>query len=159
MRRSTIATMLVATALATAAPIVPRPALAQTAPTQSAPTQSAPNPSVPTVTLNFDPAQLPPLPPIIPAARRDQTVLIATGAGAAIGVIIADLVTGGMLLAPLGVPNVLSLGGAAVGAAAPTYSIAQRLFAGVASIAAAISGGYIGGYFARAHPDLVGLQP
>ncbi len=64
-----------------------------------------------------------------------------------------------MLLAPLGVPNVLSLGGAAVGAAAPTYSIAQRLFAGVASIAAAVSGGYIGGYFARAHPDLVGLQP
>jgi hypothetical protein len=87
-------------------------------------------------------------------------VLVATGAGAAVGVILADLVTGGLLLAPLGVPSAATLvgfGGAA-GVAAPTYSVAQRLLAGVASIAAAIGGGYVGGYVARSRPDLVGLQ-
>lgn len=36
-------------------------------------------------------------------------VLMAAGAGAAIGVLVADLVTGGPVLAPLGVPGTSSL--------------------------------------------------
>jgi hypothetical protein len=38
------------------------------------------------------------------------------------------------------------------------YSAAQRFFAGVATIAVAVGGGYFGGYVARSRPDIVGLQ-
>jgi hypothetical protein len=145
MRRPTIATVLMASAVAAALPMI----------SQSAFAQGTPQPS-----LSVDTSKLPPLPPIVPAEQREQMVLVATGAGAAIGVILADMVTGGLLLAPLGIPSAASLvgfgGGAAV--APPTYSVAQRLLAGVASIAAAVGGGYIGGYVARSRPDLVGLQ-
>jgi hypothetical protein len=145
MRRPRITTVLMASALAAALPVMPRTALAQ----------GTSQPSV-----SVDTSKLPSLPPIVPAEQREQMVLVATGAGAAIGVILADMVTGGLLLAPLGVPSAATLvgfgGGAAV--APPTYSIAQRLLAGVASIAAAVAGGYVGGYVARARPDLVGLQ-
>ena len=146
MRRPMIASLLMASALASALPVVPNSALAQ------APTKP---------TLSVDPSQLPPIPPVIPAAQREQAVLVATGAGAAIGVILADIVTGGLLLAPLGVPSAVSLvglGGGAAGAAAPVYSAAQRFFAGIATIAVAVGGGYFGGYVARSRPDIVGLQ-
>lgn len=147
MRRPMIASLLVASALATALPVVPNSALAQAPPAKPI--------------LSVDPAQLPPIPPVIPEAQREQAVLVAAGAGAAVGVILADIVTGGLLLAPLGVPSAVSLvglGGGAAGAAAPVYSVAQRFFAGVATIAVAIGGGYIGGYVARSRPDIVGLQ-
>jgi hypothetical protein len=146
MRHNTIATALMACAVVTALPVLPQPALAQ----------DAPKPS-----LSVDTSKLPPLPPIVPAEQREQMVLVATGAGAAIGVILADIVTGGLLLAPLGIPSAASLvsfGGGAAAVAPPTYSVAQRLLAGVASIAAAVGGGYLGGYVARSRPDLVGLQ-
>ena len=146
MRRPTIATVLMTAAIATILPVVPRSALAQ----------DAAKPG-----LSIDPSKLPPLPPIVPAEQREQVVLMATGAGAAVGVILADIVTGGLLLAPLGVPSaaaLVGLGGGGAAAAAPTYSVAQRLLAGVASIAAAVGGGYVGGYVARSRPDLVGLQ-
>jgi hypothetical protein len=112
-----------------------------------------------TPALSIDVATLPALPPIVSAAQRDQMVFVATGAGAAVGVLVVDLVTGGLLLAPLGVPSAVSLvgfGGAAV--AAPTYSVAQRVLAGVASVATAVGGGYIGRYLASSRPDLIGLQ-
>jgi hypothetical protein len=85
-------------------------------------------------------------------------VLMASGAGAAIGILLADLVTGGLLLAPLGVPSASQLFVAAgAGAAAPTYSVAQRVLAGVATMAAAVGGGYLGGYVARSRPDFIRL--
>jgi xanthosine utilization system XapX-like protein len=130
-------------------PAAARAALGQAGTAAKAPAQA----------LSIDPSTLPALPPIVPAAQREQMALVATGAGAAVGVMLADIVTGGLLLAPLGVPSAVSLvglGGAAV--AAPTYSLAQRVLAGVASVAAAIGGGYVGSYLARSRPDLVGLQ-
>lgn len=147
MRRPMMASLLVASALASVLPVVPNSALAQA-------------PAKPS--LSVDASQLPPIPPVIPEAEREQAVLVATGAGAAVGVILADIVTGGLLLAPLGVPSAASLvglgGGGAAAAAAPVYSAAQRFFAGVATIAVAVGGGYIGGYVARSRPDIVGLQ-
>jgi hypothetical protein len=134
-------------------PAPARAALGQTDPAAKAPGQSA------TPTLSIDVSKLPALPPIVSAAQRDQMVFVATGAGAAIGLMAVDLVTGGLLLAPLGVPSAVSLvgfGGAAV--AAPTYSVAQRVLAGVASVATAVAGGYIGRYLASSRPDLIGLQ-
>jgi len=158
MRRSTIAVLLVAATVATVVPVAPRAALAQDA------AKPAPSPA-----LTVDPAQLPPLPRVIPAGRQEQMILVATGAGAAITVILADILTGGLLLAPLGVPGTGSLLGlsggtpatvaaAAAAAAAPVYSVTQRLIAGIVTIAAAWGGGYLGGYLARTHPDLLGLQ-
>ena len=126
-------------------------------------TSGKPAPGKPT--LSIDLAVLPPLPPVVPADERRQAALIATGAGAAIGILLADILTGGVLLAPLGLPSASTMFSAEPAAAAaapaavvgPTYSVAQQLLAGVASFAAAVGGGYVGSYVARAHPDLVGL--
>jgi hypothetical protein len=77
-------------------------------------------------------------------------MLVGTGAGAVVGILAADLLTGGLLLAPLGVPSVSSwLGGGAALVAPPTYSLAQRALAGVATLAAGIGGGYLGGIVGR----------
>lgn len=144
--RKLIPTTVLAAALALAAlPWVPSMAVAQ---------QSAP-------ALSVDPADLPPLPPIVSAAERNQFVLLATGAGATMGVIAVEIITGGMLLSPLGLPSaaaLLTLGGGGVAIAAPTYTIAQRLLAGVATAAAAMGGGYFGGYIARSQPDFLRLD-
>jgi hypothetical protein len=151
-------------------------------PTAGSPTLGIPTLGIPTLgkptlgkpTISIDLSELPPLPPVVPADERRQAALIATGAGAAIGILVADILTGGVLLAPLGLPSASTFFSAepAVAAAAPagavagvapaaiagpTYSLAQQLLAGVASFAAAVGGGYVGSYVARAHPDLVGL--
>lgn len=107
--------------------------------------------------LAVDEAQLPPLPPIYSKVERTQRSLVAAGVGAVGGVVIADAVTGGLLLAPLGLPTFATLfgggtaaavpGAAAAGAAAvpaPTYTLVQQVLAGVASMVAALGGGYIG---------------
>jgi xanthosine utilization system XapX-like protein len=134
-----------------------RAALGQTGAAAKAPGETAGQTATPS--LSVDLSTLPALPPIVPAAQREQMALVATGAGAAVGVLLVDIVTGGLLLAPLGVPSAVSLvgfGGAAV--AAPTYSVAQRMLAAVASVATAFGGGYIGRYLASSRPDLIGLQ-
>lgn len=102
--------------------------------------------------LAIDEAQLPPLPPVYSQVERTQHSLVAAGVGAVGGVVIADVVTGGLLLAPLGLPTFATLLGggppaAAAGAAAvpaPTYTLVQQVLAGVASMVAALGGGYIG---------------
>jgi hypothetical protein len=159
MRRAVIATAVAASVFATTLPAGPPTAWAQD-------TKPA---------ISVDVSSLPPLPPLVSADQRRRAALIATGAGAVIAVFLADIVTGGMLLAPLGVPSATSLfesgaaaapaapamtatGTAAVAIAAPTYTVAQQVLAGVASFAAAVGGGYIGSYLGRARPDLVGLQ-
>jgi hypothetical protein len=158
MRRTVIATALAASVFATALPAAPPTAWAED-------TKPA---------ISVDVSSLPPLPPVVSADQRRRAALIATGAGAVIAVFLADIVTGGMLLAPLGVPSATSLfesgaatpavptmtaaGTAAAAIAAPTYTVAQQVLAGVASFAAAVGGGYIGSYLGRARPDLVGLQ-
>jgi hypothetical protein len=162
MRRAVSATVLAASVFAAALPSAPHSALAQ------ATSQTASKPPV-----VVDLAELPPLPPVVPSDERRQAALIATGAGAAIGVLLADILTGGMLLAPLGVPSASALfsaqpaavaapavaatGAAVTAVAVPTYTVAQELLAGVASFAAAVGGGYVGSYLARTRPDLVGL--
>jgi len=168
MQRSTIAIMLVAATVATVMPVMP--ALAQDAAKPPAGTVATTGPAPTTgPVLAIDPAQLPPLPHIVPSGKQDQMALVATGAGAAIAVILADIVTGGLLLAPLGVTgtgSLLGLGGAApataaaaaAAAAAPVYSVAQRLISGIITIAVAWGGGYLGGHIARTHPELLGLQ-
>lgn len=101
----------------------------------------------------------PGLPPVLPASQRNQYVKLSTGAGAILGVIVVDIVTGGMLLSPLGLPSAAALLTAeAVAAAPPTYSIAQRLFAGVATVAAVVGGGYFGSYLVRPSPDFIRLE-
>jgi len=146
--------VLILASLAASMPGLPRGALAQQTP--AAPPAEAPQ-------LRVDLSQLPPLPPVIPSSERQQMVLMATGAGAAIGILVVDLVSGGLLLAPLGIPGADALlrlgagGGAAV--AAPTYSIVQRGLAVIATAASAIGGGYIGSYVAKSRPDFVRLGP
>ena len=99
--------------------------------------------------ITLDTSQLPSVPLRAQRDERNRSVLLATGAGAAMGILAADLATGGLLLAPLGVPAVGTWFGGGVAIAAPTYSLAQRLFAGVATLAAGIGGGYLGGFTAR----------
>lgn len=156
MRRPVMASLLAASVLTAAIPALPAPAAAQQ---QAAPAPAPQKPADPLLRVN--PADLPPLPPVIPAAERQQMVLMASGAGAVIGVLVVDLVTGGLLLAPLGVPGAtsfLSFGaGGAAAAAAPTYTIAQRVLAGAATIASAVGGGYIGSYVAKSRPDYLRL--
>lgn len=101
----------------------------------------------PTITL--DTSQLPSMPLRVQREERNRSVLMGTGAGAAVGILAADLITGGLLLAPLGIPAVGTWLGGGVAIAAPTYSLAQRVFAGVATLAAGIGGGYLGGLVAR----------
>jgi hypothetical protein len=147
MRRPLIATLLTVSVFTALLPLLPVTAAAQQAPLQQA--ESMPR---------LDQSQLPPLPPVIPAAERNRLVLLATGAGAAIGVIVVDLVTGGMLLSPLGLPGaaaILTFGGGGAAVAAPTYSIAERLFASVATVGAAVGGGYVGAYVGKARPDII----
>lgn len=103
--------------------------------------------SKPTITL--DSSQLPSMPLRAQRDERNRSVLLATGAGAAMGILAADLVTGGLLLAPLGVPAVGTWLGGGAAIAAPTYSLAQRFLAGVATLTAGIGGGYLGGFTAR----------
>jgi hypothetical protein len=156
MRPLVIAALLTASILTT---FQPSGALAQSVATQPLLPQSSVVVTAPPLDLSV----LPPLPPIIPASERNRLVLLSTGAGAAFGVILVDLVTGGLLLAPLGVPGAAALftagGGAAATAAAaavaPVYSIAQRVLAGVATMAAAGGGGYFGAYVARSRPDFI----
>ncbi len=160
MRRSTIAVLLMAATVASGVPAVPSVALAQDA-------------AKPTIApmLSIDPAQLPPLPRVVPAGRQEQMILVATGAGAAITVILVDVISGGLLLAPLGVTGSGSLFGfgggaaplsaaaaAAAAAAVPVYTVSQRLISGIVTIAIAWGGGYLGGHLASTHPELLGLQ-
>lgn len=108
-----------------------------------------------------DPEDLPRLPPVVPEKQRTRYVWLATGAGAAIGVIVADVVTGGLLLSPLGFPSAavaLTLEAAGPAIAPPTYSIGQRLLAGVATVAAAVGGGYLGSYLGQPGPDFMGID-
>jgi hypothetical protein len=137
MRQPVIAALLAISVLTAAVPLAAGTAIAQ-------PVQPE-RPAVPAT-----------LPPIIPIAPRSQMVVLASGAGAVIGVLATDIVTGGMLLSPLGLPSAaafLTLGGTA-----PTYSIVQRVFAGIAVVAAAAGGGYLGNYVGRSRPDIVRLD-
>ncbi|MEA2738486.1 MAG: hypothetical protein QOH05_1793 [Acetobacteraceae bacterium] len=154
--RPSVNAILLAASLVTA--LLPTAVLAQSTPAPSAGRQPPAMSSEPV--LRIDPSTLPPLPPVIPASERNQMVLLSTGAGAAIGVIVVDLVTGGLLLSPLGVPGaaaLLTVGGGGAAVAAPTYSIAQRVLAGIATMAAAAGGGYLGAYVARSRPDFIRL--
>ena len=153
MRPRIQATVLILASLAASMPSLPRNALAQQ-------NSAAPPPDAPY--LRVDPSQLPPLPPVIPSSERQQMVLMATGAGAAIGILVVDLVSGGLLLAPLGIPGadaLLRLGAGGGAVAAPTYSFVQRGLAVIATAASAIGGGYIGSYVAKSRPDFVRLGP
>jgi hypothetical protein len=98
--------------------------------------------------LSVDAARLPPLMIVQPKTERDRQSLIAAGAGAIIGIVAADVVTGGLLLAPLGLPTFSSLvGGGAAAAApavAPTYTVVQQITAGLSTLVAALGGGYVG---------------
>jgi len=96
-------------------------------------------------------ALLPPLIVVQPKNERDRQSLVAAGAGAIIGIVAVDVVTGGLLLAPLGLPTFSSMFGggaaAAAGAAAvpaPTYTVVQQILGGVSTMVAALGGGYIG---------------
>ncbi len=108
--------------------------------------------------LAVDEAQLPALPMLYSKAERTQRSLLAGGIGAVGGIVIADVITGGLLLAPLGLPTIAALSGAApapagAAAAAPTYSFIQQVMAGVASLVAALGGGYIGMHVAGPPAD------
>jgi hypothetical protein len=143
--RLTLIAWLTASVLAGLLPMVPATALAQ---------------ATPGPTLRIDPAQLPALAPVVPMPPRNPRVPIATVAGAAISVLAVDLVTGGMLLTPLGLPaaaTILSFGGGAA-VAAPAYTLTERLVALVITISAAAGGGYLGAYLAEPHPEFVGLS-
>ena len=65
-----------------------------------------------------DETRLPPLLIVQPKAERDRQSLIAAGIGAVAGIVVADVVTGGLLLLPLGLPSFSSLVGGGAGAAA-----------------------------------------
>jgi hypothetical protein len=126
--------------------------------------------------LSVDLSVLPPMPTVVSAEQRRQEALVATGAGASIAILLADLLTGGMLLAPLGIPSAASLFGAGAAAPAavavaavpaavpaavdlvPTYTVSQQLLAGIGTFAAAVGGGYIGGYLAGTHADTAGSR-
>lgn len=101
-------------------------------------------------TIPFDESKLPRMDSPTQYEDRSRPMLLGTGAGAVLGILAADLLTGGLLLAPLGVPAVATwLGAGAALAAPPTYSLAQRLLAGVATLAAGVGGGYLGGIVGR----------
>lgn len=95
----------------------------------------------------------------LPASPNQQlkpapNLALLMGTGAVIGVVLADVVSGGALLAPLGAPSTWSVFGggpanAAAGAASAGYSVAQRILAAVATGTAAVLGGYIFEYRAR----------
>ena len=95
--------------------------------------------------LSVDAARLPPLQETMSKADRDRRALIAAGTGAVVGIVVADIFTGGLLLAPLGLPGTNSLFGGAAAAAgpAPSYTIVQQVAAGLAVLASALGGGYI----------------
>jgi hypothetical protein len=100
------------------------------------------------------------LPPVVPAREVSELRVLIAGAGAVAGVLITDLVTGGALLAPLGLPSaasMLTIGPAVVAAVPPSFTIIERAFAGAASVAAALSGGYLGAYWGKAEPDFIRL--
>ena len=108
--------------------------------------------------LQVDRAQLPPPPSFVAPAKRSKMLLLETGVGAVAGIVVVDVATGGLLLAPLGLPSFASLfgsaaaaapvaapaaGAAAVAAEPAGYTIAQRLLAGVGTMASALAGGYL----------------
>jgi hypothetical protein len=97
--------------------------------------------------LSINTALLPPLLVVQPKSERDRQSLVAAGAGAIVGIVAVDVVTGGLLLAPLGLPSFSSLfggGGAAVAVPAPTYTVVQQITAGLSTMVAALGGGYVG---------------
>jgi hypothetical protein len=99
--------------------------------------------------FSIDQMRLPPLLLVQPKAERDQQSLLAAGVGAVAGIVVVDVVTGGLALAPLGLPTFASLTAApvAAGAAAPapvTYTLVQQVLAGVTTMVATLGGGYIG---------------
>lgn len=94
--------------------------------------------------IELDLSKLPALPTPELREERSRAVLMASGAGAVMGILAADLVTGGILLAPLGVPSVAAWFNAVAALPPPTYSLAQRALAGVATLAAGVGGGYLG---------------
>ena len=112
---------------------------------------SVPPDAKPAITLDI--SKLPPMPAPPMREARNRAVLIATGAGAAVGILAADILTGGILLAPLGIPSVSAWFGAAAAVPAPTYTLGQRVVAGVATLAAGMRGGYLGGLSAREQSD------
>ena len=102
--------------------------------------------------LELDLGDLPP--PPNPQTNPAPNLALLMGTGAVIGVVLADIVSGGALLAPLGAPSTWSVVGgrtatAAAGGAAAGYSLAQRIMAAVATATAAVLGGYIVEYLAR----------
>jgi hypothetical protein len=101
----------------------------------------------------------PGLPQVVPTSRRNRYVGLSTAGGAVLGVILVDIVAGGILLSPLGLPSAAALVSVEAAAAArPTYLLVQRLFAGVATAAAAVGGGYVGSRVARPGPDFLRLE-
>jgi hypothetical protein len=95
--------------------------------------------------FSVDSTRLPPLIMVQPKSERDRQSLIAAGAGAVIGIVAVDVVTGGLALAPLGLPTFASLtGGGAAAAPAPTYTLVQQVLAGLTTMVAALGGGYVG---------------
>jgi len=99
--------------------------------------------------ITLDMSKLPRQVPGTQHENRQRGMLMGTGAGAVIGILAADLLSGGLLLAPLGVPSVSSWLGGGAALAPPTYSLAQRALAGVATLAAGVGGGYLGGIVGR----------
>ncbi len=95
--------------------------------------------------FSVDPGSLPAPPQILTRAERDQQAMVAAATGAVAGIVVADVLTGGLLLAPLGLPAFATLmGGGAAAVPAPTYTVVQQVLAGVASLTAALGGGYVG---------------
>jgi hypothetical protein len=106
--------------------------------------------------FSVDAARLPEVPQVQSKLERERQTLLAAGIGGVLGIVAADVLTGGLLLAPLGLPTFSALvgGGAAatpaaaaapaVAVAAPTYTVAQQVLAGMTSMLAALGGGYIG---------------
>lgn len=131
-------------------------AFAATAADDPAAAPALPPPALPPV----DRGLLPEPPRFESLEDRSKLKLFATGAGAMVGIVVVDAASGGLLLAPLGLP---SLGGAfsaagATAAAAPevAYTLSQRALAAVATVAVALGGAYLGptllGVDAPAHP-------
>jgi hypothetical protein len=117
---------------------------------------------LPATLLPVDRSALPQPPIYVAPAERNKAKLFATGAGAAVGIVVVDVLSGGLLLAPLGLPAFGELFGAGARAPAPvgavvaavpevTYSISQRVLAAVGTMAAALGGGYLG-------PRLIGVD-
>lgn len=96
--------------------------------------------------FSVDQTRLPPLLIVQPKAERDRQSLVAAGVGAVAGIVVVDVVTGGLALAPLGLPTFASLTAPAGAApAAPvTYTMIQQILAGLTTMVAALGGGYVG---------------